>query len=42
MGGVSTGGMYVIDNMLSFKGNVSRERNGGFSSTRFKINIDLS
>ena len=41
MGGISTGGMTIKENMLVFEGNVTRQNNGGFSSCNRNLNIDL-
>lgn len=42
MGGLSAGGMVQSDESLSFKGTLSLENNGGFSSVRRAVNQDLS
>ena len=33
--------MTSFENILSFEGYLTKERNGGFSSTNRKLNIDL-
>lgn len=42
MGGLSAGGMVQTDEGLSFKGTLSLENNGGFSSVRRAVSQDLS
>lgn len=42
MGGLSAGGMVQSDEGLSFKGTLSLENNGGFSSVRRLVSQDLS
>ena len=36
MGGVSQGSAQAVDDVLLFKGDISLENNGGFSSVSFK------
>ncbi len=42
MGGLSEGGLDIRDGVLRFSGNLSLENNGGFSSIRHPIGLDLS
>lgn len=42
MGGLSAGGMVESGRSLKFKGNLSLENNGGFSSVRRLVSQDLS
>lgn len=42
MGGLSAGGMVQSDQGLTFKGTLSLENNGGFSSVRRLVDEDLS
>lgn len=42
MGGRSDGGLEVGDGVLRFSGELSLENNGGFSSIRHAVNLDLS
>lgn len=42
MGGLSAGGMVESDSSLKFRGNLSLENNGGFSSVRRMVNQDLT
>jgi len=42
MGGVSSGSMVQVEDILSFKGRLSLENNGGFSSVRRLVEKDLS
>jgi len=42
MGGLSAGGMVQSDQGLTFKGTISLENNGGFSSVRRLVDEDLS
>lgn len=42
MGGLSEGGPDIRDGVLHFSGNLSLENNGGFSSIRRPIDLDLS
>jgi monofunctional biosynthetic peptidoglycan transglycosylase len=42
MGGISSGGMVRVDEVLRFEGMLSLENNGGFASVRRLIDDDLS
>lgn len=42
MGGLSSGGMVDIDSGMQFRGTLSLENNGGFSSVRHLVTQDLS
>jgi monofunctional biosynthetic peptidoglycan transglycosylase len=42
MGGISTGEVKQVDDVLLFSGELSLENNGGFASVRRLINADLS
>ena len=41
MGGLSEGGLEIRDGVLRFSGDLSLENNGGFSSIRHAIDLDL-
>ncbi|MEM8953816.1 MAG: CIA30 family protein [Verrucomicrobiota bacterium] len=41
MGGISAGDSTIANNALLFKGSLSLENNGGFSSVREAVNLDL-
>ena len=42
MGGISSGGMVRVDDMLRFEGELSLENNGGFASVRRSTDLQLS
>jgi monofunctional biosynthetic peptidoglycan transglycosylase len=42
MGGISSGGMVRVDDMLRFEGELSLENNGGFASVRRLVDMELS
>ena len=42
MGGISSGGMIRVDDMLRFEGELSLENNGGFASVRRMVDPELS
>ena len=42
MGGISSGGMVRVDEVLRFEGTLSLENNGGFASARRLVDHDLS
>jgi monofunctional biosynthetic peptidoglycan transglycosylase len=42
MGGISSGNMVQVDDMLRFEGELSLENNGGFASVRRLVDLELS
>jgi monofunctional biosynthetic peptidoglycan transglycosylase len=42
MGGLSSGGMVLTEGGLNFRGELSLENNGGFSSVRRSVDADLT
>ena len=42
MGGISSGNMVQVDDMLRFEGELSLENNGGFASVRRLVGLELS